>query len=83
LRPPLRVRDGNTPPPTGYFSGYSEGVKEVICSGNSGAIESGVLVATASSGALLGDFVSKVRKVQSSALRFSTVDFREITGQHF
>jgi hypothetical protein len=24
----LKVRDGGTPPPTGYFSGYSEGVKK-------------------------------------------------------
>jgi hypothetical protein len=24
----LKVRDGSTPPPTGYFSGYSEGVKK-------------------------------------------------------
>jgi hypothetical protein len=25
---PLKVRDGSTPLPTGYFSGYSEGVKK-------------------------------------------------------
>jgi hypothetical protein len=24
----LKVRDGSTPPPTGYFSGYSEGVRK-------------------------------------------------------